>query len=88
MLASPVRLQLLWLLARRPADVGTLAEAVGASTAVVSQHLAKLRLADLVSARRKGKRQVYALDDPHIVTLVDQALDHHLQLRLAGRPPE
>ena len=63
-LASPVRLHLLWLLARQPSDVTTLAEAVGVSTALVSQHLAKLRLADLVSARRKGKRQIYLLDDP------------------------
>jgi len=85
-LASPVRLHLLWLLARHPSDVTTLAETVGASTALVSQHLAKVRLADLVSARRKGKRQIYLLDDPHIVALVHQALDHHSELQAqAGR---
>jgi len=86
MLASPVRLHLLWLLARGAMDVGTLAEAVGGSVATVSQHLAKMRLTDLVSARRRGKHQVYELDDPHVVTLLQQALDHQADLR-ARRPP-
>jgi len=81
LLASPIRLQLLWLLARGEQDVGSLAEAVGGSIAMVSQHLAKLRLSDLVSARRDGKRQIYVVDDPHVVTLIDQALDHHRDLR-------
>lgn len=85
MLASPTRLHLLWLLARGEQDVGTLAEAVGGSVAMVSQHLAKLRLADLVSARRDGKRQIYVVDDPHVVTLIDQALAHHADLR-SSRP--
>jgi DNA-binding transcriptional ArsR family regulator len=81
MLASPTRLHLLWLLARGEWDVGSLAAAVGGSVAMVSQHLAKLRLANLVSARREGKRQIYVVDDPHVVTLIDQALDHHRDLR-------
>jgi DNA-binding transcriptional ArsR family regulator len=85
MLASPIRLHLLWLLAQGGKDVGTLAEAVGTSVATVSQHLAKLRLSDLVSARREGKRQVYEVDDPHVVTLVRQALDHHADLQSRPR---
>jgi len=80
MLASPTRLHLLWLLSQGPMDVGTLAEAVGSSVATVSQHLAKLKLCDLVTAHRHGKRRVYRVDDPHIVTLVHQVLDHHAEL--------
>lgn len=80
-LASPVRLEILWHLARQPRDVSTLADLVDASVPAISQHLAKLRLADLVTANRDGKRQVYSLDDPHIATLVEQAIDHHRQLR-------
>jgi DNA-binding transcriptional ArsR family regulator len=85
MLSSPIRLHLLWLLAQGSKDVGTLAEAVGASVATVSQHLAKLRLSDLVTARRQGKHQMYAVDDPHVVTLVQQALDHHADLQSRAR---
>jgi DNA-binding transcriptional ArsR family regulator len=85
MLASPIRLHLLWLLAHGSKDVGTLADAAGASVATVSQHLAKLRLSDLVSARRRGKHQMYEVDDPHVVALVQQVLDHHADLRSRTR---
>lgn len=81
MLAAPARIHLLWLLARDSYDVGTLAAMIGATTAATSQHLAKLRLAGLVSARRVGKRQMYVVDDPHVVSLIDQVLDHHADLR-------
>ena len=82
LLASSQRLHLLWLLARQERDVSTLADLLGASVPLVSQHLAKLRLAGLVSARRVGKRQLYTVDDPHVVSLVNQAIDHHEDLRL------
>ena len=85
MLASSQRLHLLWLLARQERDVSTLAAALGASVPLVSQHLGKLRLAGLVSARRQGKRQLYRVDDPHVVSLVDQAIDHHEDLRARAR---
>jgi DNA-binding transcriptional ArsR family regulator len=81
MLAAPTRLHLLWLLAHGSRDVTALAEAVGISTATVSQHLAKMRLANLVSARRQGKHQIYEVDDPHVITLLHQALEHHADLR-------
>ncbi|MGH3488776.1 MAG: ArsR/SmtB family transcription factor, partial [Actinopolymorphaceae bacterium] len=55
LLSAPTRLHLVWLLARHEYDVGTLAEHTGASVAAVSQHLAKLRLAGLVTARRDGR---------------------------------
>jgi DNA-binding transcriptional ArsR family regulator len=76
MLATPTRLHLVWLLAQHDEDVGSLARLVGAPVAAVSQHLAKLRLTGLVSARRDGRRQVYSVDDPHVVALVDQIFRH------------
>ncbi len=76
LLSAPTRLHLVWLLARHEYDVGTLAERTGASVAAVSQHLAKLRLAGLVTARRDGRRHIYAVEDPHVLTLVDQIFDH------------
>jgi DNA-binding transcriptional ArsR family regulator len=76
MLATPTRLHLVWLLAQSDQDVGSLAEQVGAPIAAVSQHLAKLRMTGLVSARREGRRQVYSVDDPHVAVLVDQIFRH------------
>lgn len=79
LLAAPVRVHLLQLLARGEEDVSTRAEHVGSTVPNVSQHLAELRLAGLVIAPRRG-RQVYLADDPHVVALVTQALDHHGEL--------
>lgn len=82
LLATATRVRLLWLLAQKEHDVTTLAEAVDATVATVSQHLAKLRLADLVTARADGRRQIYRVDDPHVIALVKQAVDHHQHLRI------
>jgi DNA-binding transcriptional ArsR family regulator len=76
LLSAPTRLHLMWLLARRDYDVGTLAARTGATVALVSQHLAKLRLAGLVTARREGRRHIYAVEDPHVLTLIDQIFAH------------
>jgi DNA-binding transcriptional ArsR family regulator len=76
LLSAPTRLHLMWLLSRREHDVGSLAARTGASIAAVSQHLAKLRLAGLVTARRDGRRHIYTVDDPHVLTLIDQIFAH------------
>ena len=80
LLATPIRVQLLWLLAGEEHDVSSLAEAVGASVPNVSQHLAKLRLAGLVGKSRRGRRQIYLVEDRHALKLVRQALAHAAHL--------
>ena len=76
MLASPTRLLIVWQLTHSEFDVTGLAEAVQASVQTVSQHLAKMRLAGLVSSRRDGRRIFYVVDDPHVVEMVNQIFDH------------
>ncbi|MFF4388298.1 ArsR/SmtB family transcription factor [Streptomyces sp. NPDC001552] len=81
LLADRTRLALMERLGRGEADVTTLTEACGAARPSVSQHLAKLRLAGLVSTRKDGRRVVYALGHGHLRRLVDEALnvaDHQL----------
>ncbi|MET8945125.1 metalloregulator ArsR/SmtB family transcription factor [Streptomyces sp. NPDC004542] len=70
MLASSARLHLMWALSQGESDVTHLAHRVGGALPAVSQHLAKLKLAGLVRSRREGRRQVYYIDDPDVVTLV------------------
>lgn len=70
LLASSARLHIMWALAQGESDVTHLAERVGGALPAVSQHLTKLKLAGLVRARREGRRQVYFVDDPDIVTVV------------------
>jgi DNA-binding transcriptional ArsR family regulator len=70
LLASPMRLHIVWILSQGDCDVTGLADRIGATLPAVSQHLAKLRLAGLVQSRREGRRQVYLVDDPAMVTVV------------------
>jgi DNA-binding transcriptional ArsR family regulator len=86
MLADPTRLHLLWLLAQEESDVGTLADRCAASRTAVSQHLAKLRLAGLVSSRRDGRHIHYSLHDGHLRRLVLEALSH-ADHRVTGQAP-
>ena len=70
LLASSARLHLMWALSQGESDVTHLADRVGGALPAVSQHLAKLKLAGLVRSRREGRRQVYYVDDPDVVTVV------------------
>ena len=76
LLSVPGRLHLVWLLAAEELDVTTLAERSGASIPAASQQLAKLRAAGVVSARRDGRRQLYRVDDPHILGVISQMFSH------------
>lgn len=76
MLSAPNRLHLVWLLATGEFDVSTLAELSGSNVPAASQHLAKLRAAGIVTARREGRRQLYRVEDPHIVTVIEQMFSH------------
>lgn len=61
-LAHPMRQRLLDLLARSPASVRELTDAVGASQPAVSQHLRVLREAGLVCSTPSGARNIYRVD--------------------------
>jgi DNA-binding transcriptional ArsR family regulator len=76
LLSNSARLHVLWLAAQDSHDVTALAERTGLGVATMSQHLTKLRLAGLISARREGRRHIYTVDDPHILTLVQQIFAH------------
>jgi DNA-binding transcriptional ArsR family regulator len=76
LLSVPGRLHLVWLLAAEELDVSTLAGASGATVPATSQQLAKLRAAGVVSARRDGRRQLYRVDDPHILGVVEHMFSH------------
>lgn len=85
LLADGTRLRLMWLLCHGEHDVSTLTDAVGVARPAVSQHLAKLRLAGLVTSHRTGRRVYYRARHGHIRRLVTETLyaaDHHV----ADRP--
>ncbi|RNI19544.1 ArsR/SmtB family transcription factor [Flexivirga caeni] len=76
LLSAPTRLHLVWLLTRKELDVTTLAELTESSVPATSQHLAKLRAAGVVAARRDGRRQLYRVDDPHVRGIVRRIFTH------------
>ena len=86
MLADGTRVRLLWLLMDEESSVGDLGEAVGKPQAATSQHLAKLRLARLVSTRRQGNQVFYRLANDHVRQLVIDAV-HHAEHAGPGVPP-
>ncbi|NSY15387.1 winged helix-turn-helix transcriptional regulator [Agrobacterium vitis] len=58
-MANPARINILIILAEREVSVGPLSELVGLSQSALSQHLAKLRQAGLVTTRREGHAVYY-----------------------------
>ncbi len=66
-LANPKRLEILNLLREQEMSVEQLIKTLGVSKANVSQHLALLRHARLVTVRRDGLNGFYNIIDPRIV---------------------
>lgn len=76
MLADPTRLKILWVLSQNEHDVATIARLARTTPTTASQHLAKLRLAGLVSLRPAGKRRLYSIRGSHMRNLIREALYH------------
>jgi len=76
MLSDPTRIKVLWALLQGESSVACLAELADVAPAVVSQHLAKLRLAGLVKGRREGTFVYYTAADQQVLRLLNQALFH------------
>jgi DNA-binding transcriptional ArsR family regulator len=76
MLGDPTRVRILDSLGSRELCVGDLAKAVGMSESAVSHQLRLLRTMRLVRARRDGRQAYYAVDDHHILELLNQARTH------------
>jgi DNA-binding transcriptional ArsR family regulator len=72
-LANAKRLLILCELAKGEMSVGALQARVGLSQSALSQHLAKLREAEMVATRRESQTIFYRIDDPQLDVLM-QAL--------------
>lgn len=81
-LSDPTRTQILLILRDAPGYPSDLAEHIGVSRQILSNHLACLRGCGLVTARPEGRRSRYELADPRIA----HALDELLGLVLAVDP--
>jgi ArsR family transcriptional regulator len=75
-LAHPGRLRIVHELAERDHCVHELVDLLGLAQPTVSQHLAVLRAARLVSSERVGKEQRYRLTDDHVAHIATDAIAH------------
>lgn len=70
------RIQLLWALDVNQMCVSDLAVLLNMTKSAVSHQLKILRTAKLVKASKQGKNVYYSLDDDHVKTILEKALDH------------
>ncbi len=75
-LADPTRLQLTGLLLDEELSVSELAKRVERPVPGVSQHLAKLRMARLVTTRKQGNLVLYRVNNDHVRQLVVDTIGH------------
>jgi ArsR family transcriptional regulator len=69
-LAHPARIRVLEVLANGERSVGELQPLVGIESSHLSQQLAVLRRAGVVTARKEGNSVIYALRDPDVAELL------------------
>ena len=69
-LAHPMRIRILALLAGGEKSVNPLQASLGVEAAAVSQQLAVLRGKSIVDAKKDGTKVIYSLRDPMIVELL------------------
>jgi DNA-binding transcriptional ArsR family regulator len=74
-LADPTRRELLRLLSEGELAAGDLGARFPISQPAVSRHLAILRAAGLVSARREGQSVIYSLDTTVVQDVIRTLLD-------------
>ena len=86
-LATPSRVRILARLREGESTVGELAAAVEMEQPAVSHQLRILRDLGLVLGSRTGRHVIYGLYDPHVATLLDEALRHIEHLRTGAADP-
>ena len=69
-MGHPIRIRVLELLSEREHSVGEMLPELGVEAANLSQHLAVLRRAGLVSTRREGSTVFYALNSSQVAELL------------------
>jgi DNA-binding transcriptional ArsR family regulator len=84
LLADETRIRILWALLHSEHSVSELADHVRARPPAVSQHLAKLRAARLVTMRRDGNKIFYGADDEHVRLLIEAAVLHTEHVAATG----
>lgn len=87
MLSNSSRIEILYFLRHCDGEVSvsTIVENLQMSQPVVSKQLGILYRYQLVCRRREGTKVYYVLDDPHVVEMIDDMLNH-VKHEIKGEP--
>jgi len=75
-LSDPTRIRILHMLSQEECAVNHITEVLGLSQSAISHQLSFLRTMRLVKYRREGTTMLYSCDDHHVISLLQQAIDH------------
>ena len=84
-LADPTRARIVHLLSFGESSVNQLADKLTVTPSAVSHQLRMLRQMGLVRFRRDAQMALYALDDPHVAILFQEAHEHVSDYLQEGR---
>ena len=73
------RIQILYALLAGEMSVGDIAEKLVMNQSAISHQLRVLKQAKLIKNRRSGKNIFYSLADEHVVTIMNQGMEHILE---------
>lgn len=74
LLSDETRLKIVFYLARKEENVGTLCKILGLAQPTVSHHLGLLRMGRLIINRRNGKQVIYSLNTEMLARLRTQLI--------------
>jgi len=75
-LSDPTRIKILHLLSGKPHSVNEIAENLQMLQSTVSHQLRFLKNLRLVKYRREGTTMIYSCDDEHVMSVLQQMIDH------------
>ncbi|MBO4758918.1 MAG: helix-turn-helix transcriptional regulator [Spirochaetaceae bacterium] len=73
------RIKILYALRAKEMCVSAIAELLNMNQSAVSHQLKILKQSKLIKFRRDGKTIFYSLADSHVVTIIDQGMDHLME---------
>ena len=78
-MGDKTRIRLLWAIDNSEMCVGDLAYLLNMAKSAVSHQLKVLKEAKLIKSEKRGKNVYYSLNDHHVQTIFEKALEHILE---------